>query len=116
MQVRGAVTKTLEGARADRFIGNSLAAKVTIECDNDLRSFLEGFGEDLPDLFIVSGVSFGEVGGKYMQKSEEIEGLSVSVGQADGEKCARCWKYATSVGSHEKHPAICDRCYSVLES
>ncbi len=116
MQVRGTVTKALEGARADRFIGNSLAAKVTIECDDELRSFLEGFGEDIPDLFIVSGVSFGEAGGKYMQKSEDVDGLSVSVEQADGGKCVRCWKYQASVGSHEKHPAICDRCYSVLES
>jgi len=115
MQVRGAVTKTLENARAERFIGNSLAAKVTIECDDELRSFLEGLGMELADLFIVSEVEFGSAGGKYKLTSEDVPNLSVSVDTADGEKCSRCWKYSTSVGKHEKHPAVCDRCYSVLE-
>ncbi|MBN1283335.1 MAG: isoleucine--tRNA ligase [Proteobacteria bacterium] len=113
--IRGTVTKALEGARADRFIGNSLAAKVIMKCDGELRSFLEGFGNSLPDLFIVSGVSFGETGGRYVQRSEDVEGLSVSVDKADGGKCARCWKFSQSVGSHERHPSVCDRCFSVLE-
>jgi len=115
IDVRGVVTKALEGARADRFIGNPLAAKLIIECPDELKAFLQGFGADLPDLLLVSGVSFGKAGGKYLEKSAEIEGLAVSVDKADGEKCARCWKYSTSVGSHADHPAVCDRCFSVLE-
>ncbi|MFA4874551.1 MAG: isoleucine--tRNA ligase, partial [bacterium] len=115
MQIRSAVTKALEAARADRFIGNSLAAKVTIECGGDLRSFLESFGKVLPDLFIVSGVQFGSAAGTYIFPSEEVLGLKVSVDKADGIKCVRCWKYATTVGSDSDHPTICARCASVLK-
>ncbi len=115
MSVRGAVTKALEAARAERFIGNSLAAKITIECDSELRSFLESFGEMLPDLFIVSGVSFGKAAGNYLMASDEVSGLTVSVDKADGVKCARCWKYSTSVGSDSDHPTICARCAAVLK-
>jgi isoleucyl-tRNA synthetase len=113
--MRGVVTKTLEEARADRFIGNSLAAKVTIECDEEMKSFLESFGEILPDLFIVSGAEFGKTGGKYAHESEEVPGLKVSVDKADGEKCERCWKFSTTVGSISEHPKICARCAGVLK-
>jgi isoleucyl-tRNA synthetase len=113
--MRGVVTKTLEEARADRFIGNSLAAKVTIECNDEMRLFLRSFGEVLPDLFIVSGVEFGKAGGKYAHESEEVAGLKVSVDKADGEKCERCWKFSTTVGSDSDHPKICTRCVGVLK-
>ena len=59
MSLRQDVMKALEKARAEKFIGNSLAASVTIECDADARSFLESFGGDLADLFLVSGAKFG---------------------------------------------------------
>jgi isoleucyl-tRNA synthetase len=115
LPVRATVTKALETARADRFIGNSLAARVIIECDADLRAFLEGFGDGLADLFIVSGVEFGKASGAYVFASEEVEGLRASVHKADGEKCERCWKYATSVGSNASAPDICARCAGVLK-
>nr|HPM41227.1 isoleucine--tRNA ligase [bacterium] len=106
MAVRSVVTKALEAARADKFIGNSLAAKVTIECDGETRAFLESFGSALPDLFIVSEIAFGSAEGKYVERSEEMKGLSVGVAAAGGAKCARCWKYSQSVGKSEKHPEI----------
>ncbi|MBT8339201.1 MAG: hypothetical protein HKP58_01755, partial [Desulfatitalea sp.] len=31
-------------------------------------------------------------------------------------KCERCWVHKPSVGSHDDHPALCDRCYAVLEN
>jgi len=115
IDMRGVVTKTLEEARADRFIGNSLAAKITIQCDGETKSFLESFGEALPDLFLVSGVEFGEAAGKYAHESEEVKGLKVSVDKASGEKCERCWKYSTTVGGNPDHPKICARCAGVLK-
>ncbi len=115
IKLRGAVTKALESARADRSIGNSLAAKVVIECSEKARAFLKGFGDSLADLLIVSGVSFGKAGGKYATASEEVEGLKVSVEKADGEKCERCWKYSKTVGGEAGHPRICKRCAGVLK-
>jgi isoleucyl-tRNA synthetase len=115
MGMRGAVMKSLEAARADRFIGNSLASKVTIECSDEAKAFLESFGDSLPDLFIVSEVEFGKAAGKYMLASDEIENFKVSVEKADGGKCERCWKYSTSVGSDSANPNICARCAAVLK-
>jgi len=114
MSVRSVVTKALEAARAKKFIGNSLAAGVSIECDDDTRAFLESFGPSLPDLFIVSGVSFGKAEGEYVEKSDEAGGIAVGVAAAEGAKCARCWKYSKSVGSFESHPAVCARCAAAL--
>ncbi|MFH0800118.1 MAG: isoleucine--tRNA ligase [Pseudomonadota bacterium] len=114
--LRSVVTKVLEAARADKFIGNSLAAKVVIECDEAQRVFLEGFGEALPDLFIVSDVSFGTAAGKYIFSSEDVPGFKVAVEAAGGEKCDRCWKHSKSVGSNSEHPAICARCAGVIKT
>ncbi len=112
--IRQVVTKALEHARAEKFIGNSLAAKVVIECDDDTRAFLETFGENLNDLFIVSAVAFGKAEGEYVEQSSEIAGLSVAALKADGGKCARCWKTATSVGTNSEHPELCARCVRVV--
>ncbi|MBI4127005.1 MAG: class I tRNA ligase family protein, partial [Deltaproteobacteria bacterium] len=103
--VRSSVTKVLEEARAAKTIGNPLEAKITIFAPKELTDFLKSFGTTLPDLFIGSGVEFGG----------EASELKVSVQPADGKKCARCWKYATTVGTSTKHPEICARCVSVVE-
>jgi isoleucyl-tRNA synthetase len=116
IQIRAAVTKVLENARAAKAVGNSLAAKVVIETTDELKTFLETFGEGLPDLFIVSQVEFGKTGGDYVVESEEVPEFKVSAHAADGTKCSRCWKFSTSVGSHADHPEICDRCLKVITS
>ena len=36
------------------------------------------------------------------------------VAKADGNKCARCWNYRTSVGTHVRHPSICAPCVDAL--
>jgi len=113
-EIRTVAQKALEGARAAKFIGNALAAKLVIECSDDTRKFLESFGGGLADLFIVSGVEFGPAAGDYVCESEEEPGLKILVQAAEGEKCSRCWKFSTSVGSHSDHPEICDRCYGVV--
>jgi len=114
MDIRQTVMKALETARADKFIGNSLAAKVIVECPDKLKNFLESFGGALPDLFIVSGFEFGKAGGKHSVASEDAEGFRVDVAAADGGKCERCWKYSTSVGSISEHPTACERCVGAL--
>lgn len=115
ISMRSCITKALETARADKFIGNSLAAKVIIECGDDDRKFLESFGPGMADLFIVSQAEFGKVSGKYATSSEEVNGFKVSVAAAAGAKCARCWKYSETVGADDEYKDICARCISVLK-
>ena len=40
----------------------------------------------------------------------ELAGLAVKVERADGEKCPRCWHYATDIGANAEHAEICGRC------
>lgn len=111
--IRDDVKKVLEQARTDKVIGSSLEARVTLYCSSEVAAFVRGIplGE-LEDLLIVSQVEIqeGEGGTKG-----EFEGLGVAVCRAQGEKCQRCWKYTSDVGSHSSHPCLCGRCASILE-
>lgn len=111
--IRDDVKKALEQARADKVIGSSLEAKVTLHCTAELAQFLNAIPQaELEDLLIVSQTSIVE---DNEGTKGELEGLGVSIVHAEGEKCIRCWKYDASVGSHEQHPCLCARCASIME-
>jgi len=115
ISIRDEVNKALEIKRKDRFIGNSLEAKVIIYPPEDYLELLTSYEDFLPYLFIVSQVELrrdsSEKGGFI---SEEIKGLSIEVLRAEGNKCERCWNWSPSVGMFSDHPLICERCYKVL--
>lgn len=114
--IRGEVNKALEIKRQERFIGNSLEAKVRIFIQGEDYNLLLQYKDFLPTLFIVSAT---EVSNKKPEdeiyRSEEIPGLSISIEHAPGRKCARCWNWSDSVGSFTDAPEICHRCYRVLQ-
>ncbi len=108
MAVRDDVKKALEQARADKKIGSSLEASVTLYCDAELYDFLNAIPMDeLADLMIVSHIALeqGEGGVRGL-----VDGLGVQVDTAAGGKCLRCWKYHPAVGED----GLCPRCASVL--
>ena len=108
MAIRDDVKKVLEQARADKVIGSSLEAALTLYCSDEIHNLLNAIPMDeLADLFIVSQVHLekGEGGVKGV-----VEGLGVSAEHAAGEKCQRCWKYETTVGEN----GLCPRCAKVL--
>ena len=43
------------------------------------------------------------------------DAMSVGIGQADGEKCERCWNFSTEVGVDERFPTVCERCIDALD-
>lgn len=47
--------------------------------------------------------------------SEPLDSV-IAVFKARGDKCERCWKYDTAIGSDKDHPAVCPRCAAVLNS
>ncbi len=109
--IRNDVNKALEEARNAKVIGKSLEAKVVLFATGELLEFLKENQAQLPSAFIVSQVEIEEGTGAF---KGETEGLSITVMKAEGEKCARCWSYSTSVGTHAHHPEICDRCAKIL--
>ena len=111
--VRSDVQKALELIRAENVIGKSLEAKVTLYALSELYSVLQGMRDQLPAIFICSQVEVESAGsGEF---SGELEGLSVTVSAAQGEKCERCWIYDETVGRDLEHPTLCKRCAQVLE-
>lgn len=113
--LRASVTKALELKRADKFIGASLEAKVTLHI-NDKAIFdkISSFADILPAVFIVSAVDVrNNADGEF--KAEGIEGdVSFSVEKASGGKCERCWCYSEEVGTVSEHPTLCKRCASQI--
>ncbi len=95
--LRDKVNAALETARAEKKIGKSLEAAVTLTVPE-----AEGWLADTPnlaDLLIVSQAAV-KTGGE----------TAVEVAKAQGCKCERCWKVLPAVGSDAEHPALCPRC------
>ncbi|TWJ19050.1 isoleucine--tRNA ligase [Geobacter argillaceus] len=118
MKVRAEVSKALEQARVAKTIGHSLDAKVTINAAALEAVQLHEFNENnsLRDVFIVSAVDLTTPivpGSGY--RSEAVDGLTILVTAAPGEKCERCWCYSEELGSESDHPTICPKCTAAVK-
>jgi isoleucyl-tRNA synthetase len=118
LDVRSDVSKALEVARADKIIGHSLNAQVTIYANEKYFDFLSKIEEELASIFIVSSIRIRKthcVVSSGITKGE-ITGLDIYVENAPGEKCERCWIYSETVGKDNDHPTLCERCSGVMNS
>lgn len=104
IKVKNIVAKDLELARAEKTIGNSLDAKVTIYAEGEEYKFLKENEELIKLVLIVSGLEIHENNRKQEEK------LGVKVEHATGEKCERCWMY-----NDHLEDGLCPRCKEVLE-
>ncbi len=113
--LRRVVTGALEIKRADKTIGSSLQAGVTIHAGGDYRQSCDGL--DMPELFITSEAQFaaGDAPDGAFEL-EEVPGVSVIVTLAGGEKCARCWQVLADVGAQPAHADICSRCAGAVDA
>jgi len=116
LEVRREVAKALETARAQKLIGSGLEASVRIaSAPEDIPGLLAVKRDVLKTLFIVSRVELnGPASGAVVYESQEIPGLVVAVDRAPGRKCERCWVWSERVGEDPRHPALCERCVSVI--
>ncbi|WP_404302067.1 isoleucine--tRNA ligase [Alicycliphilus denitrificans] len=101
--IRDAVNKEIENLRSAGQVGSSLQAVVTLAAAPEDHALLQGLGEDLKFVFIVSTITL--VAG---------DALQVSVAASSDQKCERCWHYRADVGSNPQHPTLCGRCDSNL--
>ncbi|MCC8079231.1 MAG: isoleucine--tRNA ligase [Oscillospiraceae bacterium] len=102
--LRQDVNAALESARAEKLIGKSLEAAVTLTPNAEGAKALKALeGMDLAELFIVSQVDVAPA-------AEGEAAFAVSIAAAEGEKCPRCWRVTKS-----SHPdCLCPRCVRVL--
>ncbi|MFI3225793.1 MAG: isoleucine--tRNA ligase [Clostridia bacterium] len=109
ISIRENVNGALEKMRAEKVIGKSLEAEVTVAIPNnqdEVYAVLSAKADDLADLFIVS---------KVVLARTEAEVVEVAVKKCEGEKCERCWIYADTIGADPEHPTLCARCASVVK-
>lgn len=112
LQVRSETNKVIEQARADKRIGGSLEARVTLYAEPDLAASLRELGDELYFALLTSNAvvaDYADAGDDSVQ-CEGLKGLKIALAKADGEKCPRCWHYETDIGQHAEHPEICGRC------
>jgi isoleucyl-tRNA synthetase len=118
LKVREKALKFLEMARADKMIGNSLEAKVTIKSPEALLRFLQTYPlSDLEDLMIVSRIELLPLDGDQDVPLESAgEKIEVIISNAAGNKCERCWKFSKTVGEERAANTICRRCAEVVKN
>ena len=97
---RNAINVALEAARQSGAIKGSLGAAVT------LRDPVAGLltADDWAGLCLVSALS-----------ATEAAERSVTVDLASGQKCERCWRVLTEVGTQRHHPTLCLRCTDAVD-
>ncbi|MBQ3053327.1 MAG: isoleucine--tRNA ligase [Clostridia bacterium] len=112
ISLRSDVQKALENARAEKVIGSSLEAALTIYAEGETFASLKKVEDILDTIFIVSKVELVEGTGEGSQG--ENWKINTKVEKAIGDKCERCW-LIREVGKDPVHPTLCARCASVLK-
>ena len=114
-RVRRVVTGALEIERAEKRIGSSLQAMPTVYLDGDTAAALSDI--DLAEISITSGIVIdtGPVPeGAFV--IEDVPGVAVMPGLAEGKKCERCWQVLPEVGGEGENADICNRCADAVAS
>jgi isoleucyl-tRNA synthetase len=114
LEVRAVVSKELEALRANKTIGSSLDAEVTLYVGTELQSMLEALKEELRFVLITSAASvknFDDADADCVTANlTSGQTIKIKTAVAPGEKCVRCWHHREDVGSYEEHPELCGRC------
>ncbi len=114
-ELRDDVMKALEIARAEKLIGKSLDAHVTLYTeDEEIYSLLKSFSSELETVFIVSKAELVRGRAPEGAFSDTLSGIGVGVSAAEGEKCDRCWMRSTE-GREDEDGFVCSKCLSVIE-
>ena len=74
-------------------------------------------GIDLAEICITSRttLTLGDMTGEAFSL-DEVPGVSVVPGYAEGEKCERCWQVPYEVERNSDHPDICNRCADAVSN
>ena len=114
--LRNDVNVVLENARADKRIGKSLEAAVSLHTEDDSsRELVDSLSDmDLAELFIVSECLIRpdeDRADAVSGGSGQYPGLRISVAEAPGTKCPRCWRHSVDA---DPVTELCPRCAAVV--
>ena len=114
--LRNDVNGVLELARTEKRIGKPLDASVVLHASGEASSALESVRSmNLSELFIVSNCLFSDedVPGAVVGSGSAFPDLTVSVREAEGTKCPRCWIHSEQA---DPETGLCPRCARVVAS
>jgi isoleucyl-tRNA synthetase len=111
LDLRGQVLAKLEVLRANKVIGKSLEAVVTLSVASSPDDLFRKYAKALPELFNVSEVDVLEVTHNDPDYLPNME-----VRRSEEPKCERCWRYVQEVGRDGRFPTVCLRCADALEA
>ncbi len=117
ISLRSDVNGVLETARADKRIGKPLEASVTLHAVDDAsRDAVKAVeGMNLSELFIVSKCLISDdddhAEGAVVGEGVNNPGLKISVTEAPGVKCPRCWMHSEHA---DPETGLCPRCAAVV--
>jgi isoleucyl-tRNA synthetase len=105
------VLKKLEERKTEKFLSNSLEAKVTIRSNYwPTVDLWQRYRSHLPFVFGVSQVDVVDETRDGPPNPPPFGRWIIEVSRADGKKCERCWNFSTHVGENTRYPTICERC------
>ena len=109
---RDGVMKALELARAEKIIGKSLEADITIYADesSEAMKLFREFEPILPTVFIVSKVELSSGKAPEAAFTDGEDGVAVEVVPSSGEKCVRCWMQKDDCEPDADGQQLCARC------
>jgi isoleucyl-tRNA synthetase len=113
IQVRDAVSKSIETVRKEGKAGSSLAVEVDVWLDGDLLDAVASMGDELRFVLLTSEARVDQLAAspEDAERFRLEEGdMALIVTPSEQEKCVRCWHYREDVGTDPEHPEICGRC------
>ena len=107
LKSREIVTKAIEPLRADKKVGSSLEVAVYIKSPD--AELLKANEDELSNIYITSQAHVTEEKPSDVLNEYTENDTTVWVVKAQGEKCARCWKYAEL-----NENGICKHCQDAI--
>ena len=113
-ELRRVVTGALELERAQKRIGSSLQAGVTVHAQPQHLQALQGL--DFAEICITSAAALTTAPPPANAFTlADVPGVAVTVAPAPGDKCQRCWRILPEVGTLAAHPDLCERCGDAVD-
>ena len=108
LKAREVVTRAIEPLRADKKVGSSLEVAVYVSVKDN--SVLKADEDELCNIFITSQANVTDEKPSGVLNEYKEDDYTVWVTKAEGEKCARCWKYRKL-----NSDGICEECVDAIK-
>lgn len=108
LKAREVVTRAIEPLRADKKVGSSLEVAVYVSVNDN--SVLKADEDELCNIFITSQAYVTDEKPSGVLNEYKEDDYTVWVTKAEGEKCARCWKYRKL-----NSDGICEECIDAIK-